>query len=114
MLQGRKRDGRQQDFYTAQEETFKFLEFLDSVFDEFEEDATDFEKVSLKMASRLFAHKIDTILEEFQEDDADVEELYQTGLNEAKILREQLKKVRRNINKIIEYGYKEQQELFCE
>ena len=103
-----------QDFYTAQEGTFEFLEFLDSVFDEFEEDAIDFEKVSLKMASRLFAHKIDTILEEFQEDDADVEELYQTGLNEAKILREQLKKVRRNINKIIEYGYKEQQELFCE
>lgn len=103
-----------QDFYTAQEGTFESLEFLDSVFDEFEEDAIDFEKVSLKMASRLFAHKIDTILEEFQEDDADVEELYQTGLNEAKILREQLKKVRRNINKIIEYGYKEQQELFCE
>jgi len=104
----------EQDFYTAQEGTSEFLEFLDSVFDEFEEDAIDFEKVSLKMASRLFAHKIDTILEEFQEDDADVEELYQTGLNEAKILREQLKKVRRNINKIIEYGYKEQQELFCE
>ena len=103
-----------QDFYTAQEGTSEFLEFLDSVFDEFEEDAIDFEMVSLKMASRLFAHKIDTILEEFQEDDADVEELYQTGLNEAKILREQLKKVRRNINKIIEYGYKEQQELFCE
>ncbi len=104
----------EQDFYTAQEGTSEFLEFLDSVFDEFEEDTIDFEKVSLKMASRLFAHKIDTILEEFQEDDADVEELYQTGLNEAKILRKQLKKVRRNINKIIEYGYKEQQELFCE
>ncbi len=103
-----------QDFYTAQEESFEFFEFIDSAFDEFEEDEIEFERISLKTASRLFSHKIDTILEELQEDDIDVEELYQSSINEAKTLRNQLKKVRRNINKIIEYAYQEEQEFFCE
>ncbi len=97
-----------QDFYTAQEESFEFFEFIDSAFDEFEEDEIEFERISLKTASRLFSHKIDTILEELQEDDIDVEELYQSSINEAKTLRNQLKKVRRNINKIIEYAYQEE------